>query len=618
MPASRILMTAMADFLEHIGQKRSKENNGRVEVRLHRHSGDYSGSGSDAEENIALINKSDSRDTLQDLIHQIWAAPYYAIYHARGATLDSFTCQLDEAKSTHFQLLLTYILSNLEQEYTVVDELVTRGTICNAYMGYLFQPGMIIVSGEGSDARGYMSTSGLTVTHDSDSDNRSITGNCYINAWYWKFDHYFRKDKPERIWLNLTKSSYDYFERNIDDLMVRPLAFASEQTVTMLRDRGQRFWKCRIRHMVSYTSLLGQRTHYASDTRYMIDMVTYNELHQESMVRSRNQRLRPRWMDNEEPPVEDFVYLSPLTIQGFNLKSKKWEDLSIDGMSDVTWNTNAFDSLVMNGKTKKLIQALISNQIEADMSTDIVSGKGNGLIMLLHGSPGTGKTLTAEGVAEIAQRPLYPVTCGDIGTDPTKVEKYLESVLHLGRTWGCVVLLDEADVFLEQRSLEDLHRNALVSVFLRMLEYYDGILVLTSNRVGTFDEAFKSRIQLAIHYPSLSMHQRTRIWENFFKRLEQLNEEGIDFDDLKDHVDKLAEHKMNGREIRNVITTARQFARWERKQAGGERYMLNYKVLEEVIETSGKFDKYIATLHGGFSQDQLAEDEGLRLANGVE
>ena len=46
--------------------------------------------------------------------------------------------------------------------------------------------------------------------------------------------------------------------------------------------------------------------------------------------------------------------------------------------------------------------------------------------------------------------------------------------------------------------------------------------------------------------------------------------------------------------------------------------MLNYKVLEEVIETSGKFDKYIATLHGGFSQDQLAEDEGLRLANGVE
>lgn len=33
--------------------------------------------------------------------------------------------------------------------------------------------------------------------------------------------------------------------------------------------------------------------------------------------------------------------------------------------------------------------------------------------------------------------------------------------------------------------------NALVSVFLRVLEYYDGILILTSNRVGTFDEAIR-------------------------------------------------------------------------------------------------------------------------------
>ena len=67
-----------------------------------------------------------------------------------------------------------------------------------------------------------------------------------------------------------------------------------------------------------------------------------------------------------------------------------------------------------------------------------------------------------------------------------------------------MVLLDEADVFLEERTKLDLERNALVSVFLRVLEYYEGILILTSNRIGTFDEAFKSRVQLAIHYPLLS------------------------------------------------------------------------------------------------------------------
>lgn len=235
-------------------------------------------------------------------------------------------------------------------------------------------------------------------------------------------------------------------------------------------------------------------------------------------------------------------------------------------------------------------------------------GKGNGLILLLHGGPGTGKTLTAEGVAEIAEKPLYRVTCGDVGTKAEDVEKYLESVLYLGKIWGCVVLLDEADVFLEQRSLNDMARNALVSVFLRVLEYYEGILVLTSNRVGTFDEAFKSRIQLALHYPNLGPYQRLRIWENFLNRLESFGDEvKVDIADLRDHLEDLKEEKMNGRQIRNVITTARQYAEWKGST-------LTYEHLRDVIEVSGRFDKYIDSLHGGFTQDELAEDNLLRLA----
>tara|TARA_R110002060_G_scaffold20051_2_gene27290 strand:+ start:101 stop:328 length:228 start_codon:yes stop_codon:yes gene_type:complete len=59
--------------------------------------------------------------------------------------------------------------------------------------------------------------------------------------------------------------------------------------------------------------------------------------------------------------------------------------------------------------------------------------------------------------------PLYSVTCGDIGIEVDKVEQYLERVLYLGKKWNCVLLLDEADVFLEERSLNDLKRNSLVS-----------------------------------------------------------------------------------------------------------------------------------------------------------
>jgi SpoVK/Ycf46/Vps4 family AAA+-type ATPase len=175
-------------------------------------------------------------------------------------------------------------------------------------------------------------------------------------------------------------------------------------------------------------------------------------------------------------------------VIGYKLRTKSWLHLDVDRISEVVWNKQAFEHLVVETGTKELVQALVTNQIVAEKSTDLIQNKGNGLIMLLHGGPGTGKTFTAESVAELAEKPLFRVTCGDVGTEPEEVEKYLQSVLYLGKIWGCVVLLDEADVFLEQRTLNDLTRNALVSVFLRILEYHDGILILTSNRVGNFDE----------------------------------------------------------------------------------------------------------------------------------
>jgi hypothetical protein len=65
------------------------------------------------------------------------------------------------------------------------------------------------------------------------------------------------------------------------------------------------------------------------------------------------------------------------------------------------------------------------------------------------------------------------------------------------------MLLDEADVFLAKRNRDDYQRNSIVSVFLRMLKYYTGLLFLTSNHVGTFDEAFKSRIHISLYCESM-------------------------------------------------------------------------------------------------------------------
>jgi SpoVK/Ycf46/Vps4 family AAA+-type ATPase len=278
-------------------------------------------------------------------------------------------------------------------------------------------------------------------------------------------------------------------------------------------------------------------------------------------------------------------------------------DLEVDNFREVKWNKQSFKHLVIESESKELVHALVTNQIAREQGTDIVEGKGNGLIILLHGGPGTGKTFTAESVAELAEKPLYRVTCGDLGTKPWEVEHYLESVFHLSKIWGCVVLLDEADVFLQQRSLTDLEGNALVSIFLRVLEYHEGILILTSNRVSTFDEAFKSRIQLSLHYENLTRSQRHRIWKNFMYRLQEMSKEAsqtdsenwdlkdIDFVDISWHTDELAKVQMNGRQIRNAITTARQLAMFHKEQ-------MSYTHLKHVIGLSSKFDKW---LNGGLN-----------------
>lgn len=70
---------------------------------------------------------------------------------------------------------------------------------------------------------------------------------------------------------------------------------------------------------------------------------------------------------------------------------------------------------------------------------------GKGVIILLHGEPGVGKTSTAECIADYTSRPLYPITCGDIGETADTVEENLEKTFQLAHKWGCVLLLDEAE-----------------------------------------------------------------------------------------------------------------------------------------------------------------------------
>ncbi|EME85371.1 uncharacterized protein MYCFIDRAFT_16922, partial [Pseudocercospora fijiensis CIRAD86] len=232
---------------------------------------------------------------------------------------------------------------------------------------------------------------------------------------------------------------------------------------------------------------------------------------------------------------------------------------------------------------------------------DLVRGKGKGLVILLHGVPGVGKTSTAECVAEYTGRPLYALTCGDIGKTPREVQDSLSEAFSLAYRWNCVMLLDEADVFLAARDGTDLKRNAVVSVFLRSLEYYSGILFLTTNKVGFFDEAFKSRIHMMLYYKELNKLQTEEIWKVNLNRLRE-NKPTLNFDVnvLLKWVRKAYRamekddnrRPWNGRQIHNAVRTAAALAAFQKKNT------LTVEHLKQVEKASEEFDKYLFDTHG--------------------
>ena len=183
----------------------------------------------------------------------------------------------------------------------------------------------------------------------------------------------------------------------------------------------------------------------------------------------------------------------PPRLLGFALKDKVWGQFLVDKLTRISFpdtreQTDLFwGELQLEEESKELLMAFVkyheapslrksgqeSGGIDAK-AFDVIEGKGQGLAILLHGPPGVGKTLTAETIALSTGRPLLTVSVAEIGVEAHEAERKLTDVFVDAARWEAILLMDEADVFVEERIKGDLGRNALVSVLLRCLEYYDG------------------------------------------------------------------------------------------------------------------------------------------------
>ncbi|OTA54474.1 P-loop containing nucleoside triphosphate hydrolase protein [Hypoxylon sp. EC38] len=320
-------------------------------------------------------------------------------------------------------------------------------------------------------------------------------------------------------------------------------------------------------------------------------------------------------IDPASEPTELMLILCPPKVHAFSLLQKSWSEYYVNHLKPVQFQNNAWSRLVLDQEYKDVIQAMVTSYLrKSDMFQDLVPGKGAGIAILLHGPPGVGKTLTAECVAESFRKPLYMVTAGDLGTNPETLEAKLSRIFDLAVRWDAVLLLDEADVFLQDRDYENLTRNALVSIFLRTLEYFKGIMFLTSNRVGAFDQAFQSRIHITLGIPEFSDEVRKQVWAIFIKDLGRKRIDGsaplLTEEECKalghEVLTSWSREPLNGRQIRNCVRSALALA--QNKQ---ER--LCAKHFNTVIRLGNTFTQYMTRLQK-VEADELAQVKGDRLA----
>ena len=253
--------------------------------------------------------------------------------------------------------------------------------------------------------------------------------------------------------------------------------------------------------------------------------------------------------EDEEVVVDDTVVLPHHPyLDAFDLDKHEYVNLHINNIVPYPWDKTVFDKLILPESQKTLIHMLV--QSTNDSVEDIISGKMGGVIVLTTGLPGLGKTLTAEVFSETIEKPLYVVQCSQLGLDVDSVESNLKDVLSRAEKWGAILLIDEADVYIRERG-DDIVQNAIVGVFLRVLEYYRGILFMTSNRGDIIDDAIMSRATAWVQYQLPSENQLIEIYEVLSKQY------GADLKkaDIKFIISKIG--ITSGRTVRNLLKLAR-------------------------------------------------------------
>lgn len=489
---------------------------------------------------------------------------------------------LDEKTKEHMKILVDILQYEIGDNVKTFQDYVKNGVVCFKDLWMIFQPGNVVVSA----FHGPLSAFEMVETEYMQNQcGKFLQVRCDCVDYGGKeFGRYQEAISiPEFIGT-----------KKITGLKVYPMHFHEDRdaVAAKLIKRGALFEELAGHHYKQYAGKAitwdreGNEVECQITGRIVVDIESFNRFSpwRVRYLNDWNANDLDRFSKHkEEHSLTDEKFVLPPYYQmlarsrtrGYSLKFKKWLDFFVEQITEVVWNSTAFDRLVLPADQKELILSFSESQIAGSSFDDVIQGKGKGIICLLSGPPGVGKTLTAEAVAENLKVPLHMLSSGDLGSDPWEVERELNSILELVARWNAILLLDECDVFLEARSTHELERNKIVSIFLRTLEYYEGIMFMTTNRVDDIDAAFQSRIHVSIEYPDLTTAARKTIWTNFLKG-STIKSSLTDRD-----IAELAELKLNGRQIKNVLKTAQLLASRKKSEMLDRKYIETILIIEK-------------------------------------
>lgn len=380
-------------------------------------------------------------------------------------------------------------------------------------------------------------------------DNNDFDAFRLISTYYDDFDQTFTLNGEGAFW---NGSKWLTLERGrMVKLAEGSLILADFRTMKMtpeicarLTERGSK-----------YASLAGVHHRLFRGRRIMVDRLGWNTFgynHADDtpfpfpLLRDRSKA-----QDNDDilPVPKDDIALLPRFMPGFDLERKSWGLFDVDEVEPIKFNENAWKHIVLDESSKNVIEGVVG---AFDFSKEAVADEEQtGLIILLHGPSGTGKTATVEAIADHFRRPLYSLSVCSLPLDTTLLVDTLTSRLDAARSWNAIVLIEAGDILMQTQRHEPIMEDLVrISTILEFFEQHRCIVFVTARTTST---AYMSHFAMTIQYPELDGDSRQTMWTNMLS--------GEENNISRRDIEELSRVAVNGRAMRNIHTTAKALAR---------------------------------------------------------